>query len=93
MLNIIQIINFVWAVSKNKIDKFHKTLLKLGIMFSYALSNQKDVKKGFDYDLLARVPNIVYDFIAKNGDKSFKTTNNFIFEEDFLQANKSDSQI
>ena len=62
-------------------------------MFSYALSNQKDVKKGFDYDFLARVPNIVYDFIAKNGGKSFKTTNNFIFEENFLQANKSDSKI
>ena len=33
------IINFFWAVSKNKIDMFPKILLKLGIMFSYVFRN------------------------------------------------------
>jgi hypothetical protein len=33
LLNIIQVVNFVWIASKNNIDLFHKTLLKLGIMF------------------------------------------------------------
>ena len=72
---------------------FPKILLKLRIMFSYVFRNQKKDKQGADYSLLAPVPNIVYDFIAKNEEKSFKDPNNFIFEEEFFSKDKSDSQI
>ena len=49
LLNIIQIINFIWIACKNKIKIFHNTLLNLGIMFSYLYRNEKDDKDGIDY--------------------------------------------
>ena len=71
LLNLIHIINFIWLVSKNNIEVFHKSLLNLGIMFSYIYRNEKDDKDGIDYALLAQIPNSIYDFISKNGKNSF----------------------
>ena len=93
LLNVIQIINFIWIASENNVEIFHKTLLKLGIMFSYLFRNEKDDKEGVDYALLCPIPNIIYDFIAKNGKNSFKNPNDFIFEEDLFSTDKSDTQI
>lgn len=93
LLNVIQIINFVWIASKNNVEIFHKTLLTLGIMFSYLFRNEKDDKDGVDYALLCPIPNIIYDFIAKNGKNSFKNPNDFIFEEDLFSTDKSETQI
>ena len=72
LLNIIQVVNFVWIASKNNIDLFHKTLLKLGIMFSYLFRNENNENDGVDYALLTPLPIIIYDFIARNGKNSFK---------------------
>jgi len=93
LLNVIQIINFIWIASKNSVEIFHKTLLKLGIMFSYLYRNEKDDKDGVDYALLCPIPNIIYDFIAKNGKNSFKNPKDFIFEEDIFSTDKSETQI
>ena len=93
LLNIIQIINFIWVACKNNADILHNTLLKLGIMFSYLFRNEKDDKDGVDYALLAPIPNFVYDFIAKNGINSFRTPNKFSFEEEFFCSDNSDTQI
>ena len=93
LLNIIHIINFIWIASKDKIDIFHKTLLNLGIMFSYLFRNEKDDKDGVDYALMVPIPNIVYDFIAKNGKDSFKVPNSFDFDEDVFSTDKNDTQI
>lgn len=57
-------------------------------MLSYFFRNKKDDKDGVDFALLTPIPNIVYDFIAKNGKNSFKSPNNFNFDEDI-----SDTQI
>jgi hypothetical protein len=57
-------------------------------MLSYFFRNEKDDKDGVDFALLTPIPNIVYDFIAKNGKNSFKSPNNFNFDEDI-----SDTQI
>ena len=93
LLNIIHIINFIWIASKNKIDIFHKTLLNLGMMFSYLFRNDKDDKDGVDYALMAPIPNIIYDFIAKNGKGSFKNPNNFDFDEEVFSTYINDTQI
>ena len=84
LLNIIHIINFIWIASKNKIDIFHKTLLNLGIMFYYLLD-------GVDYALITSIPNIIYDFITKNGKGSFKDFNNFDFDEEIFCTDRNDS--
>ena len=91
--NIIQVVNFVWIASKNNIDLFHKTLLKLGIMFSYLFRNENNENDGVDYALLTPLPIIIYDFIARNGKNSFKYSNNFHFNEDFFSTKKNDRQI
>ena len=62
----------MWVASKNNVDIFHKTLLNIGIMFSYLFRNEKDDNEGVDYGLLAPIPNIIYDFISKNGKYSFR---------------------
>ena len=93
LLNIIQVVNFVWIASKNNIDLFHKTLLKLGIMFSYLFRNENNENDGVDYALLTPLPIIIYDFIARNGKNSFKYSNNFHFNEDFFSTKKTDRQI
>ena len=93
LLNVIQIINFVWIACKNNVEIFHKTLLNLGIMFSYLFRNENDDKDGVDYALLCPLPNIIYDFIAKNGKKSFKNPDDFIFEEDLFSTDISEKQI
>ena len=93
LLNIIHIINFIWIASKNKIDIFHKTLLNLGMMFSYLFRNDKDDKDGVDYALMAPIPNTIYDFIAKNGKGSFKNPNNFDFDEEVFSTDINDTQI
>ena len=93
LLNIIQVVNFVWIASKNNIDLFHKTLLKLGIMFSYLFRNENNENDGVDYALLTPLPIIIYDFIARNGKNSFKYPNNFNFNEDFFSTEKNDRQI
>ena len=93
LLNIIHIINFIWIASKNKIDIFHKTLLNLGMMFSYLFRNDKDDKDGVDYALMAPIPNTIYDFIAKNGKGSFKDPNNFDFDEEVFSTDKNDTQV
>ena len=88
LLNVIQIINFVWIASKKSVGLFHNTLINIGLMLSYFFRNEKDDKDGVDFALLTPIPNIVYDFIAKNGKNSFKSPNNFNFDEDI-----SDTQI
>ena len=93
LLNITQIINFIWIGSKKNSDIFHKTLLKLGIMFSYLFRNKKDEVDGVDYALLAPIPNIIYDYVAKNGVNSFKTPNEFHFDEDVFSPDKNEKQI
>ena len=93
LLNIIQVVNFVWIASKNNIDLFHKTLLKLGIMFSYLFRNEINENDGVDYALLTPLPIIIYDFIARNGKNSFKYPNNFHFNEDFFSTEKNERQI
>ena len=93
LLNIIQVINFVWVASKNNVDIFHKTLLNLGIMFSYLFRNEKDDKEGVDYGLLAPIPNTIYDFISKNGKYSFKSPDKFKFNEDIFSSDSNDVQI
>ena len=65
LLNIIQVINFVWVASKNNVDIFHKTLLNIGIMFSYLFRNEKDDNEGVDYGLLAPIPNIILTLFQK----------------------------
>ena len=93
LLNIIHIINFIWLASKNKVEIFHRTLLNLGIMFSFLFRNEKDDKAGIDYVLMAPIPNIIYDFIAKNGKGSFKISNNFDFDEEIFNTDKNETQI
>ena len=93
LLNIIQVINFVWVASKNNVDIFHKTLLNLGIMFSYLFRNEKDDNEGVDYGLLAPIPNIIYDFISKNGKYSFKSPDKFKFNEEIFSSDANDVQI
>ena len=93
LLNLIHIINFIWLVSKNNIEVFHKSLLNLGIMFSYIYRNEKDDKDGIDYALLAQIPNSIYDFISKNGKNSFKDPNAFNFEEEIFNADKNEVQV
>ena len=93
LLNIIQVINFVWVASKNNVDIFHKTLLNIGIMFSYLFRNEKDDNEGVDYGLLAPIPNIVYDFISKNGKYSFKSPDKFKFNEEIFSSDANDVQI
>ena len=93
LLNIIHIINFIWLASKNKVEIFHRTLLNLGIMFSFLFRNEKDDKAGIDYVLMAPIPNIIYDFIAKNGKGSFKIPNNFDFDEEIFNTDKNETQI
>ena len=93
LLNIIQVINFVWVASKNNVDIFHKTLLNIGIMFSYLFRNEKDDNEGVDYGLLAPIPNTIYDFISKNGKYSFKSPDKFKFNEDIFSSDSNDVQI
>ena len=62
-------------------------------MFSFLFRNEKDDKDGIDYVLMAPIPNIVYDFIDKNGKGSFRTPNNFDFDEDIFSIEKNDIQI
>ena len=93
LLNIIQVINFVWVASKNNVDIFHKTLLNIGIMFSYLFRNEKDDNEGVDYGLLAPIPNIIYDFISKNGKYSFKSPYKFKFNEEIFSSDANDVQI
>ena len=93
LLNIIQVINFVWVASKNNVDIFHKTLLNLGIMFSYLFRNEKNDNEGVDYGLLAPIPNTIYDFISKNGKYSFKSPDKFKFNEDIFSSDSNDVQI
>ena len=93
LLNIIQVINFVWVASKNNVDIFHKTLLNIGIMFSYLFRNEKDDNEGVDYGLLAPIPNIIYDFISKNGKYSFKSPDKFKFNEEIFSSDAIDVQI
>ena len=93
LLNIIQVINFVWVASKNNVDIFHKTLLNIGIMFSYLFRNEKDDNEGVDYGLLAPIPNIIYDFISKNGKYSFKSPDKFKFNEEIFSSDANDVQI
>ena len=93
LLNIIQVINFVWVASKNNVDIFHKTLLNLGIMFSYLFRNEKDDNEGVDYGLLAQIPNTIYDFISKNGKYSFKSPDKFKFNEEIFSSDANDVQI
>ena len=93
LLNIIQVINFVWVASKINVDIFHKTLLNLGIMFSYLFRNEKDDNEGVDYGLLAPIPNIIYDFISKNGKYSFKSPDKFKFNEEIFSSDANDVQI
>ena len=93
LLNIIHVINFIWIASKNKIDIFHKTLLNLGMMFSYLFRNDKDDKDGVDYALMAPIPNTIYDFIAKNGKGSFKNPSIFDFDEEVFRTDINDTQI
>ena len=93
LLNIIQVINFVWVASKNNVDIFHKTLLNLGIMFSYLFRNEKDDNEGVDFGLLAPIPNIIYDFISKNGKYSFKSPDKFKFNEEIFSSDANDVQI
>ena len=40
-------------------------------MFSFIFRNEKDDTDGIYYDLIAPIPNLVYDFIAKNVKWSF----------------------
>ena len=93
LLNIIQVINFVWVASKNNVDIFHKTLLNIGIMFSYLFRNEKDDNEGVDYGLLAPIPNTIYDFISKNGKYSFKSPDKFKFNEEIFSSDANDVQI
>lgn len=93
LLNIIQIINFIWIATKNNADLFHRILLNLGMQFSYLFRNEKDINDGVDYALLAPIPSIIYDFIAKNGKDSFKSPNDFFFDEEIFSTEKSDTQI
>ena len=93
LLNIIQVINFVWVASKNNVDIFHKTLLNIGIMFSYLFRNEKDDNEGVDFGLLAPIPNIIYDFISKNGKYSFKSPDKFKFNEEIFSSDANDVQI
>jgi hypothetical protein len=62
-------------------------------MFSFLFRNEKDNTDGIDYALMAPIPNIVYDFIAKNGKGSFKVPNNFDFNEEVFSTDKNDTQI
>ena len=93
LLNIIQVINFVWVASKNNVDIFHKTLLNIGIMFSYLFRNEKNDNEGVDYGLLAPIPNTIYDFISKNGKYSFKSPDKFKFNEEIFSSDANDVQI
>ena len=93
LLNIVHLINFIWIASKNKIDLFHAILLDLGIMFSYLFRNEKDDKEGVDYALLAPIPNIIYDVIAKNGKNCFKDPQKFNFDEELFSTDINGTQI
>ena len=44
-------------------------------MFSFKFRNEKNDTDDIDYVLMAPIQNILYDFIAKNGKGSFKTSN------------------
>lgn len=93
LLNIIQVINFVWIASKYNIDIFHKILLNLGLMFSYFFRNEKDDKEGVDYGLLAQIPNTIYDSISKYGKNCFKSPNEYNFNEEIFSTDTNESQI
>ena len=48
LLNVIQIINFVWIASKKSVGLFHNTLINIWLMLSYFFRNKKDDKDGVD---------------------------------------------
>ncbi len=77
LLNVIDIINFIWNVTRKNIDSLHKILLDLNIIFSYCYRNEKDETNGIDYALLSTIPLEIYESIAKYGEKCFKKNYNF----------------
>jgi len=67
LLNLIFIINFIWSATKKDIDRFHKALLKIGVMFAFSYRNDKDLNDGIDYVMMCPLPNIVYSYIIQYG--------------------------
>ena len=93
LLNIIEIINFIWLASKKKINIFHQTLMEIGIIFAFVYRNEKDTKNGIDYVLLSPLPNIVFDIIAKYGKKCFDEADKFDFNDELFSINDNKKQI
>lgn len=65
LINIVTIVNFAWSCTKKNIEKFHKILLNLNIMFSFVHRNEKDNTDGIDYVMLSSIPLVYYEYIAK----------------------------
>lgn len=86
LINLINIINFVWNCTKKKVEKFHKILLDLNIMFSY-IKNKDQI----EYALLSLIPLPFYEFIAKYGIKCFKKE--YKFDMDYLSSDRNISQV
>ena len=91
LLNLIEIINFLWSATKINIDSFHKILLELNIIFSYSFRNEKDEANGIDYSLLSTIPLEFYESIAKYGEKCFKKHYNF--DINYFSSDRNMQQI
>ena len=44
LINVITVVNFAWSCTKNNVEKFHKILLKLNIMFSFHKEMKEIIK-------------------------------------------------
>ena len=86
LINLINIINLVWNCTKKNVEKFHKILLDLDIMFSY-LKNKEQI----EYALLSLIPLHFYEFVAKYGIKCFKKE--YKFDMDYLSSDRNISQV
>ena len=91
LLNVIDIINFIWNVTRKNIDSFHKILLELNIIFSYSFRNEKDETDGIDYALLSTIPLEFYESIVKYGEKCFKK--NYNLDNKYLSPDRNMQQI
>ncbi len=67
--------------------------MDLGLMLSFILRNETDDKEGVDYALLAPIPNIIYDNIAKYVKECFNEYPNLNFDEETFDTDISDKKV
>ena len=83
---------YIDLISGEVVSIFTKKKIKMRAGETDKAVSFKD-KAGIDYVLMAPIPNIIYDFIAKNGKGSFKIPNNFDFDGEIFNTDKNETQI